>query len=130
MLRFASALLVFSFAAFAMAAFGCSSNEQTTAVTPTPTATVTPTATALPTILPVQEWELQNVSVTGSTVELTVRIFVWAELTVFVDGKLPNSATGEFPLRHYTFENLAPGEHEIMISDSAGHTHSQNFQVP
>jgi hypothetical protein len=83
-----------------------------------------------PTPMPVREWDIEDVSVDGSTVTVIVRLYVSIVPTVVIDGIQPDQVIDEIPLKHYVFENVTSGMHELTVSDVVGHTDGRVVQVP
>ena len=91
---------------------------------------VTVVESAPPTPLPVQEWEVEDVSVDGSTVTVNVRVFATADLDVLIDGTEPDEVIPELPLLRYVFHDVSSGIHELSIFDVVGHDQGQPIVVP
>ena len=91
---------------------------------------VTVVESATPTPLPAKEWEVEDVSVEGSTVRVIVRIHATADLSVLIDGEEPDDVEHTLPLIHHVFHNVSSGTHELSIFDVVGHTYGQPLQIP
>ena len=83
-----------------------------------------------PTPMPVREWEIERVSVNGSTITVTLRVYAGIDVSVVVDGFGPDEIVAEFPLIRHVFNNVESGTHELSVSDVVGHIDGQAVTVP
>ena len=91
---------------------------------------VTVIANDEPPPLPVREWDIEDVSVDGSTITVTLRVYVGISVSVLVDGIEPDEVITEIPLIRHVFKNVASGTHELSVSDVVGHTNGQAVEIP
>jgi hypothetical protein len=91
---------------------------------------VTVIASDKPTPMPTREWDIEDVSVDGSTVTVSVRVYSTANYTVVIDGIESDETVLAPPLMHHVFKNVASGAHELSISDIIGHADGRMVQVP
>ncbi|MDA0988442.1 MAG: hypothetical protein O2783_04805, partial [Chloroflexi bacterium] len=94
-----------------MMASACTSAAATPTVTIAPTATESPTSTPLP----VKEWTLEDVRVDGSTVTVSLRVYVGIDVQVTLDGKPADEVVNTLPTLDYVFLNVAPGQHTVEV---------------
>ena len=86
-----------------------------------PAASPTPAVeTERPTPRPTQEWVLQEITVEGDTVTVSLSVFVGIAVRVRLDGQEATRVDQELPTLDYVFEKVAPGEHSIEIRDVVG----------
>ena len=109
---------------FAVLALGCSNG--TVAPTTSPTQT---NATQPPTPRPIQEWQLQSISVDQDTVVVSLHVFAGIAVRVTLDGNRPSRVEESIPTLGFVFENVAPGEHPIEIKDVVGHSETASVTV-
>ena len=83
-----------------------------------------------PTPMPPREWDIEDVSVDGSTVTVTVRVYATADYTVLIDGIASDETQLSLPLIQHIFKNVASGTHELTVSDVVGHVEGQVIEVP
>ena len=96
--------------------------------TPVPTPTSVP---QIPTSTPIvtQEWELEGLAVTGSTVTVSVRVYAEVQIDVSFGGTPPSWVNASSPLVEYIFEEVAAGEHAVEISDVVGFSQTASVVV-
>ncbi|MBI4298442.1 MAG: hypothetical protein HY666_01600, partial [Chloroflexi bacterium] len=103
------------------------------APTPTPSLTPTPTPTLAPTAtppLPIKEWSLEGIQVDGSTVTVSLRLFVGISVWVTLDGKRSDEVgTIYFPIIEYVFQDVSPGKHAVEVRDVVGHRETAEVVV-
>lgn len=80
--------------------------------------------------MPTQEWNVEDVSVEGSTVRVTVRVFATTDITVVIDGKEADEVEFALPLIHYVFNNVESGTRELTITDIVGFAYGQPLMIP
>ena len=83
-----------------------------------------------PSPLLARAWDIEDVSVDGSTITVTLRVYAGTGVSVVVDGIEPDEVIAEIPLIRHIFKNVASGTHELSVSDVVGHTDGQAVQVP
>ena len=117
----------FAIASLAIAlSVACSGD--TTGPTAAPTAIPTPKAeTSTP--RPPQEWKLENVSVDGSTVTVSLFYHSTASVSVTLGGASETRRDGKTPVLGFIFEDVAPGEHPIVIRDVMGNVKTASVTV-
>ena len=113
--------------ALAVACSGAASEPiRTPTCAPTPTA-VPQVATQTPS--PVREWELQEISVDGSTVTVSLYVFAGIDVNVAVNGYSPSRVDAAIPILEFVFEDVAAGEHPVLISDTVGYSETVSVIV-
>ena len=80
--------------------------------------------------MPAREWEIEDVSIDGSMVTVTIRVHATADYTVVIDGVEADEQRLDLPLIDHIFNNVASGTHELTVSDIMGHTDGQVVLVP
>jgi hypothetical protein len=101
---------------------------------PTATPTIVPIATAAPqtpaeTPMPVREWNLEEISVDGSTVTVSLRVFAGIDVGVTINGKEPTRVEAVIPVINFVFEGVPIGEHSVVVSDVVGHKETASVTV-
>ncbi|MFQ6028686.1 MAG: DUF6174 domain-containing protein [Dehalococcoidia bacterium] len=97
--------------------------------TPGPTAAPTAPLVTLPTPAPHQQWEVQEVSVDGSTVTVGLHVFAGVDVDVVLDGEAPETISGAGPILEHIFTDVAPGTHTVMVMDIVGYSESRQITV-
>ena len=90
-----------------------------TPVSQVPTATTVPPFPT-PTPMAAQEWELQGIAVEGNTVTVSLRVYAGIDVGVSVGGATPSRVDSSIPNLEFIFENVAAGEHPVVIRDVVG----------
>jgi len=98
------------------------------AATPVPTATTVPTV-SMPTPMPIQEWKLEGVKVDGNTVTVLVRVYARADVDVTLSGASPNRVDTSNQVLEFIYDDVATGEHSVVISDVAGFRETASVAV-
>ena len=83
-----------------------------------------------PTPMPAHEWDIEHVSVDGSTIIVAVRLYATADYTIVIEGVEPDEVFPSLPIINHVFKNVASGTHELHIFDVVGHTDGQVVEVP
>ena len=96
--------------------------------TTVPTAIPVPQAST-PTPMPVREWELQEIAVERATVTVSLRVFAGIDVGVNIGGREPTRVEAAIPVINYIFEDVAIGEHPVLISDVVGHSQTASVMV-
>lgn len=112
----------------AVACAGSTPVRTPTTGSPVPTATIVATVStatdgprlSTPTPKVSQEWELQEISVEGNEVTVTLLVHAGIDVDVTVGGATPSRVNAEIPVIKFVFENVAAGEHPVVISDEVG----------
>ncbi len=99
-----------------------------TTASPAPTATVVPQVST-PILLPIQEWYLQGIAVEGDTVTVSLFLYVWISVGVTVGGTSPSRVDTSIPILEFVFENVAAGEHPVVIKDVVGYIERTSVKV-
>ena len=88
--------------------------------TPAPTATpASQVATVTP--RPIREWSFEGIVVDGDTVTVSLYLYAGIDVNVTLDGAPPSRVdVVTMPILEFIFENVAGGEHPIVISDVVG----------
>ena len=94
---------------------------------PTASATSGPTGAAKPTPTPglEKELELRGTSVDGEAVSVTLDVFAGIDVRVTLDGVMAAA-----PQLVFTFVDVGPGRHLVVVSDVAGFTEERVVVVP
>lgn len=80
------------------------------------------TVPQVPTSTPVgtREWELQGISVEGNTITVSLGVFAGIDVDATAGGTPPNRVDASIPILEFVFEDVAAGEHPVVISDVVG----------
>ena len=99
---------------------------------PTPSTTRGPTDAAKPTPTPgvVKEWELKGTSVDGGAVSVTLDVFAGIDVRVTLDGAAADGVMAAAPQLVFTFVDVGPGRHLVVVSDVVGFTEERVVVVP
>ena len=109
-------------------AIGCTAADPM----PVPTASPlppTPSPTATPTLSVVREWDLDDVTVDGSSVTVLLRVYAGIDVWVTLDGKPAGDVGFAPPTLRSVFYDVAPGQHVIEVRDVVGHSETTGVTV-
>ena len=119
--------ILFAVAGLAIAlAVACSGD--TTGPTISPTAIPAPKVET-PTPRPAKEWTLESVSVDESTVTVSLFYHSIASVSVTLDGASETRRDNKTSVLGFIFEDVAPGDHPIVINDVMGNVETTSVTV-
>lgn len=70
--------------------------------------------------VPVQEWTLEDVDVTGSTVTVTLRVSSGIDVEVTPNGSSPSHTGDSAPILESVFSGVPAGTYEVKVTDAVG----------
>lgn len=74
----------------------------------------------LPTPSVTQEWAVEGVEVSGSTVTVSIRVFAGIDVGVTLHGAVADETTGSAPILEFVFLDVPDGQHEVLVKDVVG----------
>ena len=110
------------------AVVGCAGADPTSTPTATPVPP-TPSPTATPTLSVVREWDLDGVSVDGSSVTVLLHVYAGIDVWVTLDGERADDVAFAPPTLRSVFHDVVPGQHVIEVRDIVGHSETTGVSV-
>ena len=110
------------------AVIGCAGADPTSTPTATPVLP-TPSPTATPTPSVVREWDLDGVSVDGSSVTVLLRVYAGIDVWVTLDDKRGDVVAFAPPTLRSVFHDVGPGQHVIEVRDVVGYSETTSVSV-
>ncbi|MDP3062845.1 MAG: hypothetical protein Q8O40_06510 [Chloroflexota bacterium] len=92
--------------------------------------TSAPTTTPTPTPSPVQEWNLEDIQVVGSTVTVLLRVYAGIDVRVTLDGNQADEVRPALPTIEYVFQDVPRGTYALEVRDVVGHKETLEVAVP
>jgi hypothetical protein len=79
--------------------------------------------------MPVREWDLQKISVNGSTVTVSLHVFAGIDVGVTINGKEPARVEAAIPVINFVFEGVPVGENPVVVSDVVGRKETASVTI-
>ena len=107
-------------------AVACSAEPTLVPKVPTHTS-VPPVETQTP--RPVAEWALEDITVNGDIVVVSIFMYSSAPFTVTLDGDRHTRRDDNLPVIGFIFDDVSPGDHTIVMKDVMGNVETASVSV-